>query len=232
MATRLQWFSVDPMREKAMEALHARFLAENYSEERGYGVVLQEARRTRLRGAYVEKAMIKEFVVDPFGTKSVFEIPRYMSVGFLLTREYPGLEIANAPRSLGRFLSFLGDCTENRVAIEPIGFGLVAIQAALKRHADNVVVQAVSLRDIVLSGTASADAEISGTDDVSGFVSQLTGYRRYDYFGASLSIESNGSKYQVEVNGNGRVKVIAGNALDFARLFRIVISSMRESAAP
>ena len=232
MTTRLQWFSVTPMREKDIETVHRRFLAEKYSDERGYGVILQEARRSRLRGAYVEKAMIKEFIVDPFGKRTVFEIPRYMSVGFLLTSEYPGLEIVNSPRSIGRFLSFLGDCLENRVAIEPIAFGLVAIQAALKGHTEKVVLQAVSLKDIALSGTVSADADISGTDDVAEFVSQLTGRRRYDYSGARFCVESKGTQYRVEVNSNGKVKVIAGDASEFARLFRIVMGSVHGKPAP
>jgi len=226
MSTRFQWFRVTPMRQKELKAASERFLKEKYVDSRGFGVLLQDVRSNYLNGQYIEKTIVKQRVVDPFGKETIFEIPQYRTVFFRLASTSPQLELVNPLRSLGQFLTFFGDCTDNATTVEPVSFELAAVCDLLRNDGEEVSARHVSISNIALSNTVSADASIHGEEDVMSSVSSFVGKRRHLFSGAKTRFRLDGDDYCAELNSSGRVRLLLGDAAKFAGAFRRILGKL------
>ena len=205
-----------------------RLLREKFEDSRGIGVLVGEVRSGHITGQFIERTVLKERVVDPFGKETFFEIPRYLSTAFRLSSTYPQLQIADPPRSLGTFTTFLGDCLENKVTIEPIPIKLDRLRGAMGRSAKRVVVLSTVASNISLSNTVAAEATISGEEDVSAFVREFLGRRRYNFATARFQFEVEHEVFCSEVSGSGRVRLIAGEQAAFAVFMRKMLGEIQE----
>ena len=231
MSTRFKWFSVSPMRREELKAASERFLKEKYVDSKGFGVLLQDVRSNYLNGQYIEKTIVKERVVDPFGKETVFEIPQYRTVFFRLASSFPQLELVNPLRSLGQFLTFFGDCTDNSTAVEPVIFDLASVCDLLHKDGEQVTVRNASVSNIVLSNTVSADASIHGEEDVMSSVNSFMGKRKYLFSGTKTTFRLAGEDYCAELSSSGRVRLLMGDVAKFTGAFRRILGKVAGAAA-
>lgn len=228
MSTRYQWFGINPFTQNDLQKASEIFVREKYSERRGYGVIVGEVRPDHLSGEFIEKTIIKERIVDPFGKEALFEIPQYRKLSFELTTAYPQLQMINCPRTVGQFLTFVGDCLENRVAITPVSFDIGSVIRLLKSNKGTFAVQKVHARNIILSNTVSAEAVVQGTEDVNRLLTKFVGKHRFELASARMHFSVEDKEYVTEMTSSGRVRLLMGDGNRFGREIRRVLSLLRD----
>lgn len=228
MSTRYQWFRIDPFTQNDLRKASEIFIREKYSERRGYGVIVGEVRPDHLSGEFIEKTILKERIVDPFGKEAIFEIPQYRKLSFELSTTYPQMEMVNCPRTVGQFLTFVGDSLENRVAIAPVSFDVGSVIRLLKANKGAFSVQRVHAKNIVLSTTVSAEAVVQGTEDVNRLLSKFVGKHRFEMASARIHFSMEDKEYLAEMASGGRIRLITGDGPRFGQEIRRVLALLRD----
>ena len=120
---RARWLTAES--KISLRALAGRMRAHAFTDDSQHGFLLDRTREDRVEGRYVEKLSYQETVPDPFGHELTFDRVTYRQVQFVMYREYPQLELRDAPRGTLAFLSKLGELTDFSLSSAPFTVDLM-----------------------------------------------------------------------------------------------------------
>lgn len=232
MSTRFQWSEIKPFSPTEFSKLSKVFLREKYTEQRGFGVLLRERRDDYIVGDFIEKSISKERIIDPFGKETLFEIPRYRSLSFRVSIAYPQLTLINLHRSVGVFVTFLGDALDNRITITPIVFDLPQVINLLRKNAEVTSVEKLHARNITLTRTISAEAIVQGAEDVTKAAANLIGKKAFLFSSARIQFSLDGNLFSTEIMATGRVRLLKGDDDRFAQAIGGLLTDKQENSPP
>jgi len=145
------------------------------------GFRIERTRNDALEAMYHERFTWTEHNVDPFGREFAFERVEYKSLRFILARNYPELELIDAPRGLTSFFSRLAEMTDFQAAIEPLSVGVLDWAAAIqKSRAATFRVAGITVSNLnVEEGVTGRLTVASREKDVQSALSRLLARRTY-----------------------------------------------------
>ena len=170
------------------------------------GFRVERTRNDAIEAVYHQRFTWTERNVDPFGRESAFERTEYKSVRFVLSKNYPELEVIDAPRGLTSFFSRLAEITDFQAAIEPLKVDVLNWAAAIRKSgAPTFRVAGITVSDLnVEDGVVGRLTIVSREKDVQAALSRLLARRAYslqklqiifrdDHAAGSLVLAADGS---------------------------------------
>jgi hypothetical protein len=182
---KIRWIDA-PLTHAALKKSGDLMLRSGYNADRTWGFHLTERRRERLSGTYVERIERIERVTDPFGQISEYTIVGFRNVGFVLRLGFPGIELHNPIRGVGRFLVRLAEHTEYAVPIGNVEVDVSTWAAALERMTAGCLVGA-EYTEISLGKDTVGTLSVEGTANVRDPALTLLGRRRHHVTRAVVS---------------------------------------------
>jgi len=145
------------------------------------GFRIERTRNDAIEAMYHERFTWTERNVDPFGREFAFERTEYKSVRFVLSRNYPELELIDAPRGLTSFFSRLAEITDFQAAIEPLSVDVLDWAAAIRKsRATEFRVAGITVSNLnVEEGVIGRLTIMSREKDVQAALSRLLARRAY-----------------------------------------------------
>jgi hypothetical protein len=96
------------------------------------GFKVEKVRNETVDASYYERFSWTESGVDPFGREFSFERVGYKVIHFTLSRNYPELEVVDAPRGLSSLFSRIAELTDFEATIEPLRVDVLRWATALQ----------------------------------------------------------------------------------------------------
>jgi hypothetical protein len=145
------------------------------------GFRVERTRNNALEAMYYERFNWTERNVDPFGREFAFERTEYKSVRFILSRDYPELELIDAPRGLTSFFSRLAEMTDFEAAIESLNVNVLDWAAAIQNsRAIEFRVAGITVSNLNVDEGVTGRLTVSSSEkDVKAALSRLLARRTY-----------------------------------------------------
>lgn len=145
------------------------------------GFRIDRVRNDTLEATYHERFSWTERSVDPFGREFAFERSEYKSLRFIISKNYPELELIDAPRGLTSFFSRLAEMTDFETTIEPLSVKVLDWAAAIQKlRAAEFRVAGITASDLsVEEGVIGRLTVASRERDVEGALTRLLAKRTY-----------------------------------------------------
>ena len=217
--TRIKWLSAEwPV---SLRTIASRMRSRPFTPDNMDGFFVERVRDNKIEGRFVEKFAFAEKVTDPFGNEHVFERINYSQVSFQLNTEFPQIELRDAPRGLGVYLTRLSELTDFSVSISPISVDLLgwieAIQAQTRAKA---VVDSLDVSDLIADAGVTARVVIKGDRDVRQALHGLARNRKYSLEKLHLKLFDSTGITLLQLSSAGSVKLQDGSVervLDIVR---------------
>lgn len=226
MSERLKWFKADRVTAASLKNAARQMLQWKYSDESGWGFLLNETRRESVQGRFIERLVLKEDVIDPGGNSLHYERVLFQETHFLLQTQFPHLELRDSPRSVSTFLSQLGRAFDFDIAVAPIEIDLLRFVAVLSRRLEKVTVSRITVSNIRLSEGIEAKCVLVGENDVREQISTITGRRKFKVASIGLTFSIHETELRSEMSSDGRITV----AMDMTEEIRTEIRQFMKEA--
>jgi hypothetical protein len=201
---RVRWFRAQL--PHSLRSVAAKISSAPLKLDGDMGFRIEKARNDAIEAIYHERFTWTERNVDPFGREFAFERTEYKSVRFALSRNYPELELIDAPRGLTSFFSRLAEMTDFEAAIEPLTVDVLDWAAAIRQsRATEFRVAGITVSNLnVEEGIIGRLTVMSREKDVQAALSKLLARRAYslqklqiefrdEYASGSLVLAADGS---------------------------------------
>ena len=201
---RVRWFRADL--SHSLRSIAAKISSSPLKLDGDMGFRIERARNDAIEAMYHERFTRTERNVDPFGREFAFERTEYKSVRFVLSKNYPELELIDAPRGLTSFFSRLAEITDFQAAIEPLSVDILDWAAAIRKsRATEFRVAGITVSNLnVEEGVIGRLTVMSREKDVQAALSRLLARRTYslqklqiefrdEYAAGSLVLAADGS---------------------------------------
>jgi hypothetical protein len=229
MAERLKWFLGERITPDSLKLAAKQMLEWKYSEQGGWGFLLNEIRPRSIDGRFIERLVLKEEVVDPVGMVRQYERIIFQETSFLLRHEPPHLELRNAPRSVTTFLNQLGRAFDFAVAITPVQLNVMRFLSSLENRANGLTVSRITICDMAVAVGVEAKCVLVGEHDVRRHVRAFTAKRKFQVSSIAATFVVNGIEMVGEINADGRVVISNNLSTELRTLFReLVREALRE----
>lgn len=232
MPDRLKWFRGERIARESIEHATKQMLRWKYSDETGWGFLLNETRPEYVVGRFIERVVLKDEITDPFGKEIHNERVIFQETEFLLHHEHPHLEIRNAPRSITAFLNQLGRAFDFSIALTPLELDVMRFLSVLEKRATDITVSRIVISEMTLAVGVEAKCILTGERDVRRHVRALTASRDFHVSSIGVRFAVNGIELTGEVSNEGRIVVSAGLSgqllADFRQLVRDATMPVRK----
>jgi hypothetical protein len=215
--TRVRWFRADwPVN---VRHLATRMRQYAFTEASPDGFLLDRARDDRIEGRYIEKFSYNESIVDPFGRELSFERISYRQVEFTLFRDFPQIEIRDAPRGLQSFTSRLLELTDFRVATSPLSVDVLKWIDGIARIVDSdITVDTMQLSGIGFTPAVTGSLLLKSRRDIRASLREIVGSKTHTIDKVRATWSENGTPVAIQINNNGSAKIDFGGADHFTLL--------------
>ena len=176
---RVRWFRANL--PHSLRSMAAKISSSPLKVDGDMGFRIEKTRNDAIEAMYHQRFTWTERTVDPFGREFAFERTEYRSVRFVLSRNYPELEVIDAPRGLNSFFSRLAEITDFQAAIEPLSVDVLDWAAAIRKsRAPQFRVAGITVSDLnVEDGIVGRLTIVSREKDVQAALSRLLARRAY-----------------------------------------------------
>lgn len=219
----LRWYDANvdvvglrPLTDALMQA--------EYRATRNWGFRITERRRSYVEGTYHERVRRLEEVADPFGRVTEYERVEYRTVGFVLRRHFPALEVRDVVRGMGQFVAHLGDCAGDRLSVSAVRVDVSRWLAALE-ESTRVQVLGLRIADVALAADAKLTMKIQGASDVRAKVHRFLGRRSHRIKSALVQWPEGRDNALCEIWEVGRVAFKEGQTSKHERYLREALAS-------
>jgi hypothetical protein len=128
---RVRWFSASL--PHSVRSMATRIASLPLEIDGNMGFRVERIRNDKLEATYHEKLTWTERNVDPFGREFSFERIEYKSLRFILSRNYPELELIDAPRGLTSFFSRIAELSNFEATVAPVSVNVLDWAAAVRK---------------------------------------------------------------------------------------------------
>jgi hypothetical protein len=172
------------------------------------GFLLDRTREDRIEGRYIEKLTYQETFSDPFGQEMKFDRVSYRQVQFTIYRDFPQLELRDAPRSLQAFIAKLLAITDFAMTAAPLTVEVMAWAAALRDLLDaEISIETVQLSEIAVAPDTVGTLLLKGKRDVRKAMKELVAGRAHIVDKAGVSWTNERETVKVNLSSAGAAKV-------------------------
>ncbi len=147
MITKLHFLDWEPT-PTAFENLTKNIIQDEYSEEIGFGFIIQSATNTQIIGRYIIKQKMEVTVTTPLGTEEAFERLHYDITEFEIYPKRCGIVLLNPPRSVRTFISQISKHTKEPIKIENITIDTVILSEEITKHFDSTQILSMQINNI------------------------------------------------------------------------------------
>lgn len=164
----------------SLEVLAKRLKLAPFSSKSDEGFIVDRWRKDTIEARYVERVVLEEEVVDPFGLKSISNRTAFYQTGFIVSGDASLVELVNPGRGVQRFVSRLLELTDFSLVIEPRRVAVRAwgSQVSTLLEAPNFV-SLLQVSDVAVAPGIRGRFAFSGAQDVRGtataFLKQQSG---------------------------------------------------------
>jgi hypothetical protein len=172
------------------------------------GFKIEKVRSETVDANYYERFSWTESGVDPFGREFSFERVGYKVVRFTLSKNYPELEVVDAPRGLSSLFSRIAELTDFEAIIEPLRIDVLHWTTALQdAYMGLFRVAGMSVSDLgVEEGITGSLTLNSRTQDVRAAATRLLLRRTYSVQKVQVAMRSRASDALLTLTSDGSVR--------------------------
>lgn len=203
---RVRWFRASlPM---SLRSIAAKISSSPLELDGDMGFKVEKVRSETVDASYYERFSWTESGVDPFGREFSFERVGYKVVRFTLSKNYPELEVIDAPRGLSSFFSRIAELTDFEATIEPLRIDVLNWASALRNsYTSSFRVASMSVSDLGVEEGITGSLTVSSRDqDVKGAVGRLLSRRTYSVQRVQVVMRSRASDASLTLISDGSVK--------------------------
>jgi hypothetical protein len=203
---RVRWFHTQlPINLRAMADQIGRLPLELDGDT---GFKIARVRHDSIQASYYERFTWTDSGVDPFGREFSYDRQTYKVVRFILSKNYPELEIIDAPRGLSSLFSRFAELTDFKVTIQPMRVDVLRWAEGLRTSYEGTFrVASMSVTDLdVEDGVTGSLSVSSRNEDVKDAATRLLSRRKYSIQKLQLALKSRVSEALLTLTSDGSVK--------------------------
>lgn len=172
------------------------------------GFKVEKIRLDSVEANYYERFSWTESGVDPFGREFSFERVSYKAVRFTMSKNYPELQVIDAPRGLSSLFSRIAELTDFEATIEPLRINVLHWAEALRTSYTGLFrVASMSVSDLgVEEGITGSLTVSSRNQDVKAAAGRLLSRRTYSVQKLHVVLGSGTSAVSMTLTSDGSVK--------------------------
>lgn len=197
---RLRWFQVEPV-SRLLAAL-AGVPTRNRNDRAAEDEWFEHSRvsKNRVESTFVEKVVVQNEFEDELGNINVFDRVEFRRTEFVVTTDFPQIQLRNSPRSRRNFLARLGEMSAYEVAIDPVRLDVMSTVSELERQIGRLTVKELTVSGYPLSARASAEIVVTGADDVRDDAARYTRHKYAIVKSASVFLRQRESTIPCEIS--------------------------------
>lgn len=208
---RAKWLTAES--KISLRALAARMRVHAFTDESHDGFLLDRTREDRIEGRYIEKLTLQETVPDPFGQELTFERITYRQVQFIMYRDFPQLELRDAPRGTLAFMSKLLELCDFNLTSESFTVDVMRWADEIGRNVGAaVVLDMMQLSEIQITPTVTGTMVLKSDREVRDSLKSVIGSRPYTVEKVHLNWRGGTRAITVHLSNTGSAKVEAVDA--------------------
>lgn len=175
---RYRWFYAEWPIE--IRELSERLKLRSFNPETGHGFIINRIRDEYLEAKYIEKIEYTDVVVDPFGNELNFERIEFRQTLFRVTKDSPGLEIIDAPRSVQSLMNRLSETVDFEIAINSVLVDVLAWSKHLEKVCSSKFeVNSLQIGSLEVESGINAKIVLKGSHDVRAASSNFTNDKKH-----------------------------------------------------
>ncbi len=203
---RVRWFRASlPM---SLRSMAAKISSSPLELDGDMGFKVEKVRSETVDASYYERFSWIESGVDPFGREFSFERVGYKVVRFTLSKNYPELEVIDAPRGLSSLFSRIAELTDFEATIQPLKIDVLRWASALQdSYSGSFRVASMSVSDLGVEEGITGSLTVSSRDhDVQAAAGRLLSRRTYSVQKVQIVMRSRASDASLTLISDGSVK--------------------------
>ncbi|PVZ69723.1 hypothetical protein [Pelagibaculum spongiae] len=213
----------------SLDIVTTRLLAEQYSDDKGEGFLLNSSGKNFLSGRYIEKIIGKSIVTDPFGNQSEQTTVAYYTCKFNWQNGSKLLCITEPPRSLRKFLAKLHNLLGLGVVVADIDVDPLKWLQQIESQLGRTTITHISSLGIHTPVGGLAKISVSGKKDIRTDFEELISNRRHKIDNVKFNLKySNDIQALVELTGAGSCKLKSYNHKEILEKFRLCLELIVE----
>ncbi|MEO1850048.1 MAG: hypothetical protein ABGX70_06015 [Psychrobacter sp.] len=175
---RFRWFYAEwPL---DIRTLSKRLKLRTFSPEVGHGFIIDRVRDDFLEAKYIEQVEYTDIIIDPFGNELNFERIEFRQTLFRVTKDGPGLELIDAPRSVQPLMNRLSEAVDFEVAINSISVNPLSwLKGFENLCGGHLEVNSLQIGALEIEPGINAKIVLKGTRDVQSASSSLTNEKKH-----------------------------------------------------
>jgi len=203
---RIRWFRASL--PNSLRSMATKISSAPLELDGNMGFRVEKSRNDALEAVYYERFTWTEHSVDPFGRESAFERTEYKSLRFVLSRNYPELELIDAPRGLASFFSRLAEMTDFGAVIEPVSVNVREWASTIRGlRTDKFRVSAITVSDLNVDEGVSGRLTVASREkDVQAALSRLLARRTYSVQKLQIVIDDGSKADSLVLSADGSIK--------------------------
>jgi hypothetical protein len=205
----IRWYKAN-LDSASLRALTDSMLRDAFTQKAECGFKIEERRRSHVRGAFYEKLVHIDAVVDPFGSTEEYKRVEYRTTEFVIRSTAPTIEIYGGGRGTGVLFSRLLEYLGPQAIIAPLNVAVSEWLATLEALTSAEVL-GIEFADIALSASAKSSLRVDGVSDVRGSANKLIGRRSHRVTKATVRWRSDNQELLCEIRDSARAKVLRGS---------------------
>lgn len=207
---RAKWLSAES--KLSLRALASRMRAQTFTDESHDGFLLDRTREDHVEGRYIEKLTFQETIPDPFGQELIFDRVTYRQVQFTIYREFPQLELRDAPRGTQGFMSKLLELCDFNLTSAPLTVDVMRWADEIGRNVGAaVVMDLMQLSEIQVAPTVTGTMVLKSDRDVRDSLNTVIGSRPCTVEKVRLNWKGESRAITIHLSNTGSAKVEAAD---------------------
>jgi hypothetical protein len=215
---RARWLTAEP--KISLRALASRMRAHPFTSEGQDGFLLDRTREDCIEGRYIEKIAFQETIPDPFGHELTFERVAYKTIQFFLFREFPQLELRDAPRGTNSFVTSLLQLCDFELSSTSFDVDVIVWADAIAHQiGSSVNIDMMQVSEISVTPNITGSMVIKGDRDVRDALKKIIGARPHTVEKVRLNWKDSGNSVSVQIGNTGAAKIDSSD-LDLLTILR------------
>ncbi len=203
---RVRWFRASlPI---SLRSMAAKINSSPLELDGDMGFKVEKIRLDSVVANYYERFSWTESGVDPFGREFSFERVNYKTIRFTLSKNYPELEVVDAPRGLSSLFSRIAELTDFEATIEPLRIDVLHWAESLRASSTDLFrVASMSVSELgVEEGITGSLTLSSRNQDVKAAAGRLLSRRTYSVQKLQVVLGSGISAASMTLASDGSVR--------------------------
>jgi hypothetical protein len=203
---RVRWFQANF--SMSMRSIATKISSLPLEIDGDMGFKVDKVRNDSVEANYFERFSWIESGVDPFGREFSFERVSYKAVRFTLSKNYPELEVIDAPRGLSSLFSRFAEFTNFEATIQPIKIDVLHWAETLRASYSGAFrISSMSVSDLGVEEGVTGSLTVSSREhDVKAAATRLLSRRAYSVQKLQVVLRSRISDASLTLASDGSVK--------------------------